>query len=93
MEDLRYNIESNHESLAAALRKSPNMAYQKVNELALFVGSRYGVNLQLHFPAAAKISPSRSSMTLSFGKSQGIFGCPSPTRTVTPRGAGKRTYR
>src|SRR5215510_4725470 len=56
MDDLRHNIESNRDSLAAALRRSPNMAYQKVNELALFVGSRYSVNLQLHFPAPGKIS-------------------------------------
>ena len=56
MDDLRYNIESNRDALAAALRKSPNVVYQKVNELALFVGSRYNVNLQLHFPAPGKIS-------------------------------------
>lgn len=56
MDDLRYNIESNREVLAAALKTSPNVAYQKVNELALFVGSRHNVNLQLHFPAPGKIS-------------------------------------
>ncbi len=56
IDDLRYNVESNRDALAMALRKSPNMAYQKVNELALFVGSRYGVNLQLHFPVPGKIS-------------------------------------
>lgn len=56
MDDLRYNVESNREGLAAALKRSPNMAYQKVNELALFVGSRYGVILQLHFPEQGKIS-------------------------------------
>jgi len=56
IDDLRYNIESNRDSLVASLRKNPNMAYQKVNELALFVGSRYSVNLQLHFPAPGKIS-------------------------------------
>src|SRR5438094_8423298 len=51
MDDLRYNIERNRNSLATALKRSPNMAYKKVNELALFVGSRHNVNLQLHFPA------------------------------------------
>ena len=56
MDDLRYNIESNRDALAAALKRSPNMAYQKVNELALFVGSRHNVNLQLYFPAPGKIS-------------------------------------
>jgi hypothetical protein len=32
------------------------MAYQKINELAVFTGSRHGINLQLHFPVAGKIS-------------------------------------
>src|SRR5438034_4499788 len=56
MDDLRYNIERNRDSLATALKRSPNMAYKKVNELALFVGSRHNVNLQLHFPAHNKLS-------------------------------------
>lgn len=56
IDDLRHNVESNREALAAALKRSPNVAYQKVNELALFVGSRHGVNLQLHFPAPGRIS-------------------------------------
>lgn len=56
IDDLRCNIESNRYALAAALKRSPNIAYQKVNELALFVGSRHGVDLQLHFPVAGKIS-------------------------------------
>lgn len=56
IDDLRFNVESNRDALAAALKKSPSFAYQKVNELALFVGSRYGVNLQLHFPEPRKIS-------------------------------------
>jgi len=49
------------------LKKSPNLAYQKVNELALFVGSRYGVNLQLHFPVASKISDIDSYGTENVG--------------------------
>lgn len=56
IDDLRFNIEHNHDLLDAALKHSPNMAYQKVNELAVFVGSRHGVNLQLHFPISDKIS-------------------------------------
>lgn len=56
MDDLRQTIGLNRDALAAALRKSPNLAYQKVNELAVFTGSRYGVDLQLHFPVAGKIS-------------------------------------
>ena len=67
LNDLRYNFESNHEGLAAALKKSPNMAYQKVNELALFVGSRYGVNLMMHFPVPNKISDVGSYGTENIG--------------------------
>jgi hypothetical protein len=67
MDDLRYNIESNRGALAAALKRSPSIAYQKVNELALFVGSRYGVDLQLHFPVPGKISDISSYGTENVG--------------------------
>jgi hypothetical protein len=67
LDDLRYNFESNHEGFAAVLKKSPNVAYQKVNELALFVGSRYGVNLMLHFPVPNKISDVDSYGTENIG--------------------------
>jgi hypothetical protein len=67
MDELRHNVESNREALALALKKSPNMAYQKVNELALFVGSRHGVNLQLHFPAPGRISDVDSYGTENVG--------------------------
>jgi hypothetical protein len=67
MDDLRYNIGSNRDALAAALKRNPNIAYRKVNELALFVGSRHGVDLQLHFPEAAKISDPDSYGTENIG--------------------------
>jgi hypothetical protein len=67
IDDLRQNVERNRGALAAALRRSPNMAYQKVNELALFVGSRHNVNLQLHFPAPGKISDIGSYGTENVG--------------------------
>ena len=57
LDDLHLNIKRNRDSLALALkRRSPNIAYQKVNELAQFVGSHYKVDLQLHFPMPGKIS-------------------------------------
>jgi hypothetical protein len=56
IDELRYNIESNRETLASVLKRSPNVAYQKVNELAAFIGTRHNVNLQLHFPQPGKIS-------------------------------------
>ena len=55
LDDFADNAKSNREQLATMLKKSPNLAYLKVNELAAFVGSRYGLDLQLHFPAAGKI--------------------------------------
>jgi hypothetical protein len=56
MDDFRSNVAQNRDALAAIAKKNPHAAYQKVNELALFVGSRRGVNLQLHFPVPAKIA-------------------------------------
>ena len=57
LDDLHLNIKRNHDTLALALkRRSPNIAYQKVNEIAQFVGSHYKVDLQLHFPMPGKIS-------------------------------------
>lgn len=67
IDEFRYNIESNHETLAAALKRSPNVAYQKVNELAFFIGNRYNVNLQLHFPQPGKISDIDSYGTENLG--------------------------
>jgi hypothetical protein len=67
MDDLRFSIVSNRGALAAALKKNPNVAYQKVSELALFVGSRHSVNLQLHFPKADKISDVDSYGTENIG--------------------------
>jgi hypothetical protein len=56
IDDLYSNIKRNRDTLAVALKRSPNMSYQKVNELAKFVGSHYRVDLQLHFPIPQKIS-------------------------------------
>lgn len=56
MDDLQLNIRHNRDTLAIALKRSPTIAYQKVNELAQFVGSRYSVDLQLHFPIPGRIS-------------------------------------
>ena len=67
MDDLRGSIERNRDVLVAVLKKSPNMAYQKLNELALFTGSRHGVNLQLHFPVAGKIADIDSYGTENVG--------------------------
>jgi hypothetical protein len=54
-EELRRNIVANSKNLQRILNRSPNVAYQKINELAIFVGSRYNLSLQLHFPDSKKI--------------------------------------
>lgn len=56
IDEFRSNVAQNRDALAAIAKKNPHIAYQKVNELALFVGLRHGVNLQLHFPVPAKIA-------------------------------------
>lgn len=48
--ELKSNIDYNREALESSLKKNPAIAYQKVNEITNFVGSRYGLNLQIHFP-------------------------------------------
>jgi hypothetical protein len=55
IDELRENIDHNKNLLQLILNKNPNMAYQKINEISLFTGSRYNVNLQLHFPDSKKI--------------------------------------
>jgi hypothetical protein len=56
IDELRENIERNKNLLQVILNKNPNRAYQKINEISLFTGSRYNLNLQLHFPDTKKIS-------------------------------------
>ena len=78
------NIKRNRDSLALALkRRSPNIAYQKVNELAQFVGSHYKVDLQLHFPMPGKISDLDSygteNISLVVDKFRRVFPIPKET--------------
>jgi hypothetical protein len=67
IEELRSNILANSKNLQRILNRSPNIAYQKVNELALSVGSRYNLSLQLHFPNSKKISDIDSYGTENIG--------------------------
>jgi hypothetical protein len=84
MDDLHLNIRRNRDTLAVALKRSPNIAYQKVNELAQFVGSHYSVDLQLHFPIPGKISDLDSygteNISLVVDKFRRVF--PVPRETV-----------
>jgi 2-keto-3-deoxy-galactonokinase len=89
MDDFRANVAQNRDALLAIAKKNPHMAYQKVNELALFVGSRHGVNLQLHFPVPAKVADVDSYGTENVGivvdKFRRTF--PVPRETVKQKAA------
>ena len=65
--ELKSNIHNNRNALYAILKKNPNLAYQKVNEIAVFTGSRYNLNLQLHFPDSKKIYDINSYGTENIG--------------------------
>lgn len=67
MDDFRTNVAQNRDILLAMAKKNPHLAYQKVNELAIFVGSRHRVNLQLHFPVPAKVTDVDSYGTENVG--------------------------
>lgn len=67
MEEFRSAVRDNRDALLKMAKKSPQLAYQKVNELALFVGSRHGVNLQLHFPVPSKVADVDSYGTENIG--------------------------
>lgn len=53
--DLLYNLKYHNNDIQQALKKSPNSVYQFLNQLSEFTGSRYDVNLNLHFPDPKKI--------------------------------------
>jgi hypothetical protein len=55
LEDLKTNLDTNKFVLEKFQKKNPNLVYSKLNEIAQFVGSRYGVELRLHFPNRSKI--------------------------------------
>ncbi len=50
LRDLKSNIDYNRKALEESLKINPALAYQKVNEITQFVGSRYRLSLQIHFP-------------------------------------------
>ena len=55
MTDLSNNINSNIEFFKTTLiKKNPTLAYYKLNELSNFVGSRYNLKLEIHFPNSIK---------------------------------------
>jgi hypothetical protein len=55
IEDLKMNFNTNRNFFVKYSKSNPNMIYSKINEIAQFVGSRYGIDLKLHFPDPSKI--------------------------------------
>lgn len=55
LEDLKMNFNTNRNFFMKYSKSNPNMVYSKINEIAQFVGARYGIDLKLHFPDRSKI--------------------------------------
>lgn len=55
IQDLNDNIRSNIEFFQRTVIKNPSIVYFKLNELSNFVGKRYNVTLEIHFPEQKKI--------------------------------------
>ncbi len=53
--DLTNNINSNMEFFKTTSITKPTLVYYKLNELSNFVGSRYNLKLEIHFPNSSKI--------------------------------------
>lgn len=55
LSDLRVNFDLNEIAIKSLLEKNIYLAFNKINEITSFVGKRYGLELQLHFPDSIKI--------------------------------------
>lgn len=53
--ELQNNLDSNRDFFKTMVKKNPSQTFYKLNELCKFVGSRYGVILEIHFPDSRKI--------------------------------------
>ena len=65
--DLLYNLRYHRSKLEKDLAKSPNVAFQQINQISNFVGSRFQISLQLHFPNSSKIRDVNSYGTENIG--------------------------
>lgn len=50
LKELKSNIDYNRKVMEDSLKINPALAYRKINEITQFVGSKYHLNLQIHFP-------------------------------------------
>jgi len=81
---LLYNLHQNKKELETSLSKNPNFAFNQINQISSFIGSRFHVSLQLHFPDSSKIMDTGSYGTENIGividKFRKIF--PIPRQTI-----------
>jgi len=64
---LLYNLHQNKIELERSLGKSPSIAFNQINQISAFIGSRFHVSLQLHFPDSSKIKDVSSYGTENIG--------------------------
>ena len=80
---LLYNLHQNKKDLESSLGKNPNFAFNQLNQISSFIGSRFHVSLQLHFPDSSKIMDTESYGTENIGividKFRKIFPIPRET--------------
>ena len=65
--ELLFNIKHHEKEIRGSLKKSPNITYKQINQLAEFTGSRHNVTLNLHFPDRTKIYDVEKYGTESLG--------------------------
>ena len=65
--DLLYNLGYHRSELEKDVARNPNDAYQKINQISAFVGSKFQISLQLHFPNSSKIRDVNSYGTENIG--------------------------
>jgi len=75
--EFKNNIEANLEFFQKTVIRNPTLAYYKLNELSNFVGSRYGLVMEIHFPDRRKIGDIRDygteNMSFIFDKFRKTF--------------------
>ena len=80
IKDLSNNIYSNMDFFNTTLKKKPTLVYYKLNELSNFVGSRYNLTLELHFPDSTKIHSTndygKENISIIIDKFRKVFPIP-----------------
>jgi hypothetical protein len=67
IEELKANIDCNKSVIESSVRKSPTLAFSKINELAQFVSRRHNIEIRLHFPDKRRIREISSLGTENIG--------------------------